>query len=92
MFTNLKNNILTNMDFDSKEAIAVDFSNIKSIALKDVKQIAQIHKIAILNGKKLYIKNATPEIMNVLALTGLYKSFINFEDVQITPDKRQRII
>ena len=90
MIKNFNNELFSNVNIDSNENISLDFANVDNIALQDIKNISDIHKIAVLNGKKLYIKNAAPEILNILAVTGLHKSFTNFDDKLITPDKRQR--
>ncbi len=87
----MNNNIkITETDLDTNLDISVDFESIDNIALDDVRKISDIHRIAVLNGKKLYIKNAAPEIMNILAITGLNRSFSNFDDQYKTPAKRQR--
>ena len=83
-------NLAEEIDFDSTEDISVDFSTVDNIAIQDIRKIADIHRIAVLNGKKLYIKNAAPEVMHILEMTGLHKSFTNFEDQCTTPIKRQR--
>ena len=83
-------NSLENIDIDSKEDIDLDFTSVDNIALQDVQKISDIHRIAVINGKKLYIKNAAPEVMHILAMTGLSKSFINFEENCVKPIKRQR--
>ena len=80
----------TETDLDTNLDISVDFEELDNIALEDVRKISDIHRIAVLNGKKLYIKNAAPEIMNILAITGLNKSFTNFDDQYKIPAKRQR--
>ncbi|MBQ2645701.1 hypothetical protein IJG14_09045 [bacterium] len=80
----------TNINIDSNEDISIDFSQVKDIVLQDIQKISDIHRVALLNGKKLYIKNAAPEILNILATTGLYKSFKNFEEQYSIPTKRQR--
>lgn len=83
-------NLAEEIDFDSTEDISVDFSKVDNIAIQDIRKIADIHRVAVLNGKKLYIKNAAPEVMHILEMTGLHKSFTNFEDQYTTPIKRQR--
>ncbi|MCR5260793.1 MAG: hypothetical protein K6C94_03035 [Candidatus Gastranaerophilales bacterium] len=77
-----------NLDFT--DDISVDFEEVDNIALQDIRKISDIHKAAVLNGKKLYIKNAAPEILNILAITGLHKSFKNFDEQYSAPDKRKR--
>jgi len=88
MIAKYSSNLAQDIDFDSTEDISVDFSTIDHIALQDVKKISDIHRIAVLNGKKLYIKNAAPEILHILEMTGLHKSFTNFEDQYSTTEKR----
>lgn len=92
MITNFKNDIKANINIEPNDDISLDFSDMENIALQDIQKISDIHRVAILNGKKLYIKNAAPEIMNILAITGLHKSFSNFDDNLVTPEKRQRRI
>lgn len=79
-----------NIKIDSNEDISVDFAQVEDIALQDIQKISDIHRLAVINGKKLYIKNAAPEILNILALTGLHKSFKNFDEQYSAPVKRQR--
>ena len=79
------------IDLDFAEDIPVDFEEVDNIALQDIRHISDIHKAAVLNGKKLYIKNAAPEILNLLAITGLHKSFKNFDEQYHAPAKRQRV-
>ena len=64
----------THIGIISDEEISLDFSKVENIALQDIKRISDIHKIAVINGKKLYIKNANPEIMQILAITGIHKN------------------
>ncbi|MGN0014169.1 MAG: hypothetical protein ACI37T_01985 [Candidatus Gastranaerophilaceae bacterium] len=90
MKTNLNIDLISKISIDRNENISLDFSNIENIALQDIRKISDIQKVAILNGKKLYIKNAIPEILQILEVTGLHKSFSNFDDKSITPDKRLR--
>lgn len=90
MGNNLKIHSSENIDIDSNEDINIDFSSADNFEIGDVQRIADIHRIALLNGKKLYIKNAAPDIMNILAITGLSKSFANFDDNFGKPLKRQR--
>lgn len=90
MNTRLNIDINSDIDFENSEDIEVDFSSVDRIALQDIENISNIHRVAVLNGKKLYIQNAAPEVLHILAMTGLHKSFTNFEDELITPVKRQR--
>lgn len=80
MNTRLNIDIGSDIDFENSDDIEVDFSLIDRIALQDIENISDIHRVAVLNGKKLYIQNAAPEVMHILAMTGLHKSFSNFED------------
>lgn len=79
-----------NIDIDLNEDINVDFSSVDNIALQDIQKISDIHRVALINGRKLYIKNAAPEVMHLLSMIGLSKSFINFEDNFEKPEKRKR--
>lgn len=90
MGNNLKIHSSENINIDTDGDINIDFSSTDNFEIGDVQKIADIHRIALINGKKLYIRNAAPEIMNVLAITGLSKSFVNFEDNFGKPVKRQR--
>ena len=47
--------INSDIDFENTEDIDVDFSSIDRIALQDIQNISNIHRVAVLNGKKLYI-------------------------------------
>ncbi len=80
MNTRFNIDINSEIDFENSDDIEVDFSSIDNIALQDIQNISDIHRVAVLNGKKLYIQNAAPEVMHILAMTGLHKSFFNFED------------
>ena len=88
MRNNLKIHSSENIDIEND--INVDFSSVDNIALQDVQRISDIHRVAVINGRKLYIKNAAPEVMQILSMIGLSKSFINFEDNFEKPEKRQR--
>lgn len=90
MKNNLKIHSYENINIDLNEDINIDFSSTDKFGIQDVQRIADIHRIALINGKKLYIQNAAPEIMSILAITGLSKSFVNFEDNFGKPVKRQR--
>jgi len=83
-------NIHSSENIDTEHDINLDFSSVDNIALQDVQKISDIHRIALINGRKLYIKNAAPEVMQILSMIGLSKSFINFEDSFEKPEKRKR--
>ncbi|MDO5305610.1 MAG: hypothetical protein Q4E87_08565 [bacterium] len=83
MNTRLNIDINSDIDFENSEDIEVDFSSIDKIALQDIENISDIHRVAVLNGKKLYIQNAAPEVMQILAMTGLHRTFTNFEDAMV---------
>ena len=90
----MKNNVNIHLSQDINISlnsdINVDFSSVDNIALKDVEKISDIHRVAVINGRKMYIKNAAPEIMQILSMIGLSKSFINFEENFEKPEKRRR--
>lgn len=86
----MKLNVEIADNINENQDIELDFASVKNIALNDIQRISDIHKLALINGKKLYIKNATKEVMNLLEVTGLSKSFYNFETVNTAPTKRQR--
>ncbi len=90
MNTRLNIDINSDIDFENSEDIEVDFSSIDKIALQDIENISDIHRVAVLNGKKLYIQNAAPEVLQILAMTGLHRTFTNFEEELVSPAKRQR--
>lgn len=82
--------INSDIDFENAEDIEVDFSSIDRIALQDIENISDIHRVAVLNGKKLYIQNAAPEVMQILAMTGLHRTFSNFDDVLVANSRVKR--
>lgn len=91
---NLRNNMIninedTDFDIHSDDEIALDFAKVKNLAINDIKRISDIHKVALINGKKLYIKNASPEILQILTITGIHKSCDN--DSANALSKRQKI-
>lgn len=87
--TNIKD-IAANININSEEDISLDFSEVENIAIQDIKTISNIHKTAVINGKKLYIKNASPEIMQILAITGIHKTVRDKEEKNENFAKRQR--
>jgi len=90
MRNNLNIHSSNDIDLNLNEDINVDFSSVDNIVLQDVQKISDIHRVALINGRKLYIKNAAPEVMQILSMIGLSKSFINFEDNFEKPEKRKR--
>jgi len=82
--------INSDIDFENAEDIEVDFSSIDRIALQDIENISDIHRVAVLNGKKLYIQNAAPEVMQILAMTGLHRTFSNFDDALVANSRVKR--
>lgn len=76
------------LSFDSYDDIFIDFSNVKNIDLQDITTLLNIQKLAILNKKKIKIENVSPEIRQVLEITGLYKTFSNLMSNPILISKR----
>lgn len=66
-------NTAPNIDINADDEISLDFARVENIAIQDIKKISDIHKLAVINGKRLYIKNANPEIMQILTITGIHK-------------------
>lgn len=75
LFDNIEN--INNKEFESSKNITLDFSNINTIDLKALKTLLNIQKVALMNNKSITIKNATPEVNEMLDVTGLYKTFEN---------------
>lgn len=76
---------------DSGEEVVIDFMNIDYIELKDIKTLLDLQKIALLNNKKFRIENAKPEILQMLEVTGLYKTFSNLMTNPIFISKRLKL-
>lgn len=71
-------NILNTIYFDENNRIMLDFAGIEEIKLKDIYTLLALKKIAVLNHSSLCIKNASPEIEQMLYETGIYKAIENY--------------
>lgn len=78
----------SDIDFDSDEDFKTDFSSVKTVGMSDICKISDLQAIAALNGKKLYIKNANPEVSRFLISMGMRDLFENFEDLSLKLVKR----
>jgi len=65
---------LDNLVLNSEKDLSLDFSDIDKISLRDVSTILNMKKIAVLNRKNLKLDNVTSNVMQVLEITGLYKT------------------
>ena len=65
---------LDNLVLNSENDLSLDFSQIDKISLKDISTILNLKKIAVLNRKNLRLDNVTSNVMQVLEVTGLYKT------------------
>lgn len=65
---------LDNLVLNSEKDLSLDFSDIDKISLRDVSTILNLKKIAVLNRKNLKLDNVTSNVMQVLEITGLYKT------------------
>ncbi len=65
---------LDDLVFDNETDLSLDFSNIDRISLNDISIILNLKKLAVLNRKNLKLDNVTKEVMQVLEVTGLYKT------------------
>lgn len=75
LFNNIEN--INNKDFERTKSISLDFSNIDSIDLKAIKVLLDIQKVALLNNKALSVCNVSPNVKEMLYLTGFNKTFAN---------------
>lgn len=66
---------LDNITFNNESDLSLDFKNIDRISLNDISIILNLKKLAVLNRKNLKLDNVTADVMQVLEVTGLYKSF-----------------
>ena len=82
LFKNIKN--LENNEFENSSSINLDFSNIESIDLNAVKVLLDIQKVALLNNKTLSVSNVSPNVSQMLDVTGLKKTFANLATNPIT--------
>ena len=65
---------LDDLVFDNETDLSLDFSNIDRISLNDISIILNLKKLAVLNRKNLKLNNVTKDVMQVLEVTGLYKT------------------
>ena len=65
---------LDNLVLGNENELSLDFSDIDKISLKDISTILNLKKIAVLNRKDLKLDNVTSNVMQVLEVTGLYKT------------------
>lgn len=82
------NAIMDDLSLDTSDEIFIDFANIGNIDLKDITTLLDIQKVAILNKKKIKIENVCPEVLQILEITGLYKTFSNMMTNPILISKR----
>ena len=82
LFNNIEN--IDNKEFENSKNIELDFSNIENIDLKAIKTLLNLQKIALLNNKSLTMRNVTPEVSQLLDVTGLNKTFANVATNPIT--------
>ena len=82
LFNNIEN--IDNLEFENSKNIELDFSNIENIDLKAIKTLLNLQKIALLNNKSLTMRNVTPEVSQLLDVTGLNKTFANVATNPIT--------
>ena len=82
LFNNI--NSIDNKEFEKSKNINLDFSNIESIDLKAIKVLLDIQKVAILNNKTLSVTNVSPNVGQMLDVTGLNKTFANLATNPIT--------
>jgi len=66
---------LDNITFNNEADLSLDFKDIDRISLNDISVILNLKKLAVLNRKNLKLDNVTGEVMQVLEVTGLYKTF-----------------
>ena len=66
---------LDNITFNNESDLSLDFKNIDRISLNDISIILNLKKLAVLNRKNLKLDNVAADVMQVLEVTGLYKSF-----------------
>lgn len=65
---------LDSLVFENDAELSVDFSDIERIDLKDISVILNLKKLAVLNRKNIQLKNVKDNVMQVLEVTGLYKT------------------
>lgn len=79
---------MDDLSLDTSDEISIDFANVGNIELKDITTLLDIQKVVILNKKKIKIENVRPEVLQVLEITGLYKTFSNMMTNPILISKR----
>ena len=80
--------LMDELSIDAVDEISIDFSNVNNIELKDVTTLLNLQKVAILNRKRVKIENVKPEVLQILEITGLYKTFSNIMTNPIFVSKR----
>ncbi len=80
--------LIDDLSIDAVDEIFLDFSDVSSIELKDIKTLLNLQKVAILNKKRIKIENVKPEVLQILEVTGLYKTFTNIMTNPIFVSKR----
>jgi len=68
-------NLIRNFMVEPNGQIALDFSNVREIRMKDIQKLMDIQKLAIFNSIEIRIENLEPDICKILEQTGLYKTF-----------------
>lgn len=79
---------MDDLSLDTVDEISIDFANVGGIELKDINTLLDIQKVVILNKKKIRIENVRPEVLQILEITGLYKTFSNMMTNPILISKR----
>lgn len=79
---------MDDLSLDTADEISIDFANVGNIELKDITTLLDIQKVVILNKKKIKIENVRPEVLQILEITGLYKTFSNMMTNPILISKR----
>ncbi len=84
-------NELDDISLENTDEISLDFSEVKDIELKDITTLLNIQKVAVLNKKRLNIQNVCPDVLQILEITGLYKTFSNMMSNPILISKRMNL-
>ena len=79
---------LDGLTIEDSDEISIDFSRVSNIDLKDITTLLNLQKVALLNKKKIKIENVNPDVLQVLEITGLYKTFSNMMSNPILISKR----
>ena len=80
--------LIEELSIESSDEISLDFSEVSRIELKDITTLLNLQKVAILNKKRIKIENVKPEVLQILEITGLYKTFTNMMTNPIFLSKR----